>query len=268
MTKSELGTDIGTNFEPHSPNRQPLEAEPHAPPLAAALDYLSVASQITTQITQGQGDPRRRDLVVASDGTATLVDGSDVVWWGGEPYGIHDLAAYSHQGSGRQQGASAPSHGDPLWMMADDPGPLWDAGTSKVEIVNASPAIVTHLIGAAMPRRAPRALAATQYAMREGWRRMDFSSAFRCDLIAWREGESTIYDRYDFGNLMWGAAMYALGLPLWFSRAGAHYNSLKRHREPDTRADQRAIVRGYDWARAQSLRISVWPPDGHGENPF
>ncbi len=86
---------------------------------------------------------------------------------------------------------------------------------------------------------------------------MDYSNESYADL-ATLPGSDVAMDSFDFGNALWGVAMYCLTVPRVISRLGAHYNSIMSHRELDSKADQKAIKIGHKWAKKNKIDRLVW----------
>ena len=69
------------------------------------------------------------------------------------------------------------------------------------------------------------------------------------------KGESGLYifnskanSFQEAGNIIWGAAMYHLNLPLWFAKAGAQFYSFKTYGKQDQPNEQKSIDVGYEYA--------------------
>ncbi len=101
-----------------------------------------------------------------------------------------------------------------------------------------------------------------KYAKEQGWDKMDYGAVANFSFFAnfaCLPDSNIAMDDYDFGNALWGAAMYCLNVPRVIARIGGHYNSVKSHQEFDTRADQKAIKMGFNWAKKNKIDRLVWP---------
>lgn len=110
-----------------------------------------------------------------------------------------------------------------------------------------------------LPTTQPGAGDGVGYARKEGWGKMDYSRTSATHSLSTLPGSDVAMDNFDFGNAVWGAAMYCMMVPQFVACLGANYNSLVSHREMDTKSDQRAIRIGHRWAEENRIDRLVWP---------
>jgi len=82
------------------------------------------------------------------------------------------------------------------------------------------------------------------------------------------EGDNTAHNHMNFGNFLFGAAGYSLGIPKITLKLGAHYNSLfnsgsnNYKSQLDSKDDQFSISKGVDFSMQNLLRYRTWTPKG------
>jgi len=59
--------------------------------------------------------------------------------------------------------------------------------------------------------------------------------------------QNTVYSKFEAGNIIWGATMMKLGIPLWKTIAGAEYYTYKTYLHPDQENESQAIQEGYKY---------------------
>jgi hypothetical protein len=63
--------------------------------------------------------------------------------------------------------------------------------------------------------------------------------------------KTVAHNNFNFGNFLWGASAAALGVPLTFAKAGAHWNNYSNDPSSkgqlDSKDDQFSIEQGWNW---------------------